>query len=95
MRFLGFEAAARHLSQRRIATSTAGSTWRSPSSRTTFAPHVAIAVGEVREDLEVADVLTGVRMVYGLVVTSSGGGTLSETIGAASRAWFGLAPNAG
>jgi len=49
----------------------------------------------VREDLEVADVLTGVRLVYGLVVTSSGGGTLPETIGAASRAWFGLAPNAG
>lgn|GEM_PF-2968045 len=48
----------------------------------------------MREDLEVADVLTGVRMVYGLVVTSSGGGTWSETIGAGSRAWFGLAPNA-
>ncbi|CAL8973664.1 hypothetical protein TESS_TESS_00475 [Tessaracoccus sp. O5.2] len=62
-----------------------------------FAPHVAFAVaaGEVREDLEAADVLTAVRMVYGLVVTSSGGGTLPETIGAASRAWFGLAPNAG
>ena len=70
---------------------------RSPSSRTTFAPHVAFAVaaGEVREDLEAADVLTAVRMVYGLVVTSSGGGTLPETIGAVSRAWFGLAPNAG
>ena len=59
-----------------------------------FAPHVEAAreEGEVREDLIVDDVLTGVRMVYGLVVTSGGGGMLAERIDAVSRRWFGMAP---
>ena len=59
-----------------------------------FAPHVEAAreEGEVREDLIVDDVLTGVRMVYGLVVTSGGGGMLQGRIDAVSRRWFGMAP---
>ena len=59
-----------------------------------FAPHVEAAreEGEVREDLVADDVLTAVRMVYGLVVTSGGGGMLAERIDAVSRRWFGMAP---
>ncbi|MHA6523308.1 TetR/AcrR family transcriptional regulator [Tessaracoccus sp. G1721] len=59
-----------------------------------FAPHVAAAVAaeEVRPDLEGADVLTGVRMVYGLVVTSGGRSTLMATLAQVSRRWFGPSP---
>ena len=57
-----------------------------------FGPHVEAArqAGEVRADLVVDDVLTAVRMVYGLVVTSGGGGMLRQRIAAVSRRWFGL-----
>lgn len=58
-----------------------------------FGPHVEAALrgGEVRADLVVEDVPTGVRMVYGLVVTSGGRSRLSATIDDVSRRWFGLA----
>lgn len=46
----------------------------------------------MRDDLVVDDVLTAVRMVYGLVVTSGGGGMLQGRIDAVSRRWFGMAP---
>lgn len=57
-----------------------------------FGPHVEAArrAGEVRADLVVDDVLTAVRMVYGLVVTSDGGAVLRERIAAVARRWFGL-----
>ena len=57
-----------------------------------FRPHVAQAVrlGEVRADLTLDDVLTAVRMVYGLVVTSGGGGTLPQALRDVSSRWFGL-----
>ena len=56
-----------------------------------FAPHIEAAVtdGEVRPDLQAADVLTGVRMIYGLVITSVGRTTLASTVTQVSKAWFG------
>ena len=56
-----------------------------------FAPHIeaAVADGEVRPDLQGADVLTGVRMIYGLVITSVGRTTLATTVSRVSQAWFG------
>lgn len=59
-----------------------------------FGPHIdtAVANGEVRPDLQAADVLTGVRMVHGLVITSEGRSTLAETVTQVSRARFGPAP---
>lgn len=55
-----------------------------------FQPHVVEAIrhGEVRGDLAVDDVLTAVRMVYGLVVTSGGGGTLPTTLQRVTSRWF-------